>query len=118
MALLNSDALVDLLRSSDQNHTLIANNLANVNTPGYRTQRLRFARQLEAILDEHGGLLPGQRIETELYRPMFRDVGSDGNDVTLEREIVELNKNALKMQFYLSVLGTRIRKMRAAIEGR
>ena len=42
----------------------------------------------------------------------------DGNDVTLAREIVELNKNALKMQIYLAVLGSRIRKLRAAIEGR
>jgi flagellar basal-body rod protein FlgB len=118
MSLLDSDALADLLRVADRNHAVIANNLANLNTPGYRAERVRFARQLDAILDQQGRLLSGQRIETEVYRPMFADVSADGNDVSLEREVVELNKNALKMRLYLAVLGARIRKMRAAIDGR
>ena len=49
---------------------------------------------------------------------MFRDAGADGNDVMLEREIVEMNKNALRMRLYLTVLHSRIRKLRGAIEGR
>ncbi|MHC4481614.1 MAG: flagellar basal body rod protein FlgB [Planctomycetota bacterium] len=118
MGLIDSGAIVELLGAAHRNHALIANNLANVNTPGYRTQRLRFAKELESLLDQKGGLLRGRHIETELHRPMFPNSSPDGNDVSLEREIVELNKNALRMRFYLEVLGARIRKMRAAIEGR
>ena len=118
MSLLEADALSALLNAADRNHALIANNLANVNTPGYRTQRLAFARQLDELLDARGQLPPGRRIETRAERPMYRDVSADGNDVSLEREIVELNVNALRMQLYLEVLGARIRKLRMAIEGR
>ncbi len=118
MGLLNSDALVGLLAHADRNHALIANNLANLNTPGYRTGRLRFSEQLDRILDERGGLEPGKRIAADLYRPLFRDAAADGNDVTLARELTELNKNVLRMRLYLAVLGGRIRKLRAAIEGR
>jgi flagellar basal-body rod protein FlgB len=118
MGLLDSDALVGLLGAADRDHALISNNLANVNTPGYKTLRMRFKAQLEALLDQQGRLLPGRTIETETYRPLFADVGADGNDVTLEREVAELNKNALKMRVYLAVLDARIQRLRAAIESR
>ena len=49
---------------------------------------------------------------------MFADAGADGNDVTLAREIGELNATTLRMRAYLAVLNVRIRKMKAAIEGR
>ena len=116
--LLDSEALSELLDAASQNHAIIANNLANLNTPGYTTARLRFVRQLQAVLDERGDLRPGKHLETEVYRPFFGDAGPDGNNVALAREIVELNKNALKMRLYLAVLGSRIRRLRAAIDGR
>ena len=118
MGLLDSEALGGLLSAAEQRHAVVANNLANINTPGYRTQRLRFAKELDRVLGRDGNLLPGQRIETEVYRPLFGDAGADGNDVMLEREVVELNKNMLHMKLYLEVLGSRIQRLRAAIDGR
>ena len=118
MGLLNSQALLELLDAGSQNHAVIANNLANLNTPGYKTARLRFVQQLDAVLDKAGKLRPGKHLETELCRPVFGDSGPDGNNVALEREIVALNKNALKMRLYLAMLDSRIGKLRAAIEGR
>jgi flagellar basal-body rod protein FlgB len=118
MAFLDGQGLAGLLRAAEHNHAVIANNLANLNTPGYRTARLEFARELDALLDDRADLLPGRRIETRVYRPMFETNSLDGNDVTLAREIMELNKNALRMQIYLAVLSGRIHKLRAAIEGR
>jgi len=118
MGLLNGHGLVELLAAAERNHGVIANNMANLNTPGYRTSRLRFARELDSVLDRRTDLVAGRRIETEVYRPQFSDIGPDGNDVTLAREIVELNKNGLRMQIYLAILGARIRKMRMAIDGR
>lgn len=118
MGLVNSDVLVDLLGVGDRSHAVLANNIANLNTPGFQSQRLRFAQQLDALLSESGELRPGKTLRTEVHEPGFPDVGLDGNDVILERELVEMNKNALKMRFYLAVLGSRIRRVRTAIEGR
>ncbi len=118
MGLLDADALAALLRAGDRNHAVIANNLANVNTPGYRSLRTRFTEQLDAALDEQGDLVPGKSIEVETFQPLYAHLSADGNDVSLEREIVELNKNSLRMQFYLAALGARIQKLRAAIDGR
>jgi flagellar basal-body rod protein FlgB len=118
MGILEADGLAALLDAAARNQAVIANNLANVNTPGYQTARVRFADELEALLDEQGNLLPGKSIETEMYHPFFGDAGPDGNNVVLEREIVELNKNAMTIKLYLAVLGSRIRRLSAAIDGR
>ena len=118
MGLLDSQMLIDLLGAGHRRHTLIANNLANIDTPGYKAARLRFTRQLEAVLDERGLVRPGTHIQTEVYHPMFADAGADGNDVTLAREMLELGKNTLQMKLYLAALGSRIQRLKTAIEGR
>jgi len=118
MGLLDARLLVELLGAAQQNHSVIANNLANLNTPGYRTVRLRFTEELDRLLDSRGRLRPGRSIATRQYRPLFPGVNADGNDVTLEREVVELNKNALRMRIYLAVLGSEVHRLRAAIDGR
>ena len=118
MDILESDGLLRLLDAASGNHEIIANNLANLETPGYKTGRMRFAQELEAVLDERGNIREGKKIDTETFRPLFPDAGPDGNDVSLEREIVEMNKNTLRMKLYLSILGSRIKKVQTAIESR
>ena len=118
MGLLESEALAGLMDAASRNHSIIANNLANLNTPGYKTARLRFARQLDELLDRRGNLQAGRRVEPQVYHPLFGDAAMDGNDVSLAREIGELNKNMVKTRLYLGVLSWRIRRLRAAITGR
>ncbi len=118
MGLLNADLVLGLLNAEERNYSVVANNLANVDTPGYRTMRVRFSDELSKLVDGRGELLPGRNVQTEVWQPMYADASLDGNDVTLEREITELNKNQLRMRFYLGVLDGRIRRLRAAIQGR
>ena len=118
MGLLNSGLVLGLLNGEQRNYSVIANNLANVDTPGYHTMRARFSDELGRLVNDRGELLPGASVDTEVWRPMYADASMDGNDVSLEREITELNKNQLRMKFYLGVLDGRIRRMRAAIQGR
>lgn len=118
MGLMESEGLLQLVDTAVRRHQAISNNIANVNTPGYRTMRLNFKKRLDDLLDESVQLKPGEKLELEIGWPLFDDIGPDGNDVMLEREIVELNRNTLRLQTYLGVLGFRIRQMRMAIEGR
>ena len=118
MGLLNADLVLGLLNAEGRNYNVIANNLANVDTPGYRTARVRFADELGKLVNGDGQLLPGRSVNTELWRPMYRDVSNDGNDVTVEREIVEMNKNQLRMRVYLGILYSRIQELRAAVQSK
>lgn len=118
MGMLDADALARLIDASDRNYRAIANNIANVNTPGFKAARVEFARALDEALDARGRLRPGANIETRLVHPDFPADGADGNNVRLEREIVDMNKTAIRMKTLLAVLHERIRRFRAAIDGR
>jgi flagellar basal-body rod protein FlgB len=118
MGLLNANTVLGLLDAEGRNYNVIANNLANVDTPGYRTVRVRFADELGKLVSSDGQLLPGKSISTETWRPMYHDASNDGNDVTVEREIVEMNKNQLRMRVYLGILYSRIQELRAAVQSK
>ena len=43
------DLLSRALTGSQQNHRVLSQNVANVNTPGYKTQRVDFEHLLKAL---------------------------------------------------------------------
>lgn len=80
--------------------SVLASNLANVDTPGYRRAELHFdqalgkamqplARTHERHVADSDSIRPGWRLEVE--RGSTRP---DRNGVNLDREVVELNRNA------------------------
>lgn len=80
--------------------SVLATNVANADTPGYRRAELRFdqvlaraTRPLAATNPRHAtgdtASRPGWRLEVERA-----PAGPDGNSVNLDREIIELNRNA------------------------
>jgi len=78
-------------------HQVIATNLANVDTPGYRTRDLRpFAGEIEqAMAGEEPSFTPvAHEIRGLLERP-------DGNNVSIERE--SLMKTQNKLRFTVAV---------------
>jgi len=80
-----------------------ANNIANLETAGYRRLDVRFAEFLAKALDSPGSLEPGE-MEPQMYQPKNTPVKSNGNDVSLETEIGAMVKNTLRHKTYLRVL--------------
>ncbi|MBI1749393.1 MAG: flagellar basal body rod protein FlgB [Acidobacteria bacterium] len=95
--------------------TIVASNLANVDTPGYRTRDLDFNAEL-------------RRAETHLTsdaaRPVVREVEGlterpDGNNVSLERESMLLAQTQLQFRLGVQLLRAELRRVQLAItEGR
>jgi flagellar basal-body rod protein FlgB len=84
-----------------------AANIANADTPGYRTRDVDF----EAELRSHAGG----------FEPALREVDglvtkNDGNNVSLDREARLLAENALRFNVAANLLRSRIRMVRSAIE--
>lgn len=90
-------------------HNLLASNLANVETPGYRPRDIDFAKEMERAAAE--GYLPMARTHPDHLPPLQGSSPSlilrggwgnpDGNKVDLEGEMVRLAENYLQ---YLSLL--------------
>jgi flagellar basal-body rod protein FlgB len=111
------DLLQQLLRVSEVRHRVISQNVANVNTPGYRRLDVSFDDTLKRVLagDSDAGSAP---TAPEVREAEGFVVRADGNNVDIDREMGELNRNALLFQTYAQVLASRLGTMRSAISGR
>lgn len=95
-------------------HQVVSHNLANVNTPGFHRQDVAFEEQLGAMLRAGN--------DATLIKPRVFEVEglperADGNNVDVDREIGELNKNSLLYQTWSQIMASRISMMRSAIGG-
>jgi flagellar basal-body rod protein FlgB len=112
-----------LERALDQaafRHQVLATNLANVDTPGYRTRDVpTFAGEVERAMagsDEEGGAgLPGMtQVAREVRGLMERP---DGNNVSVERESLLLAENQLRFQVAVAFLKDEFHRLSLAING-
>ena len=88
--------LEKFLDFTSQRHQLVTSNMANIDTPGYRTKDLDFRGELHrAVADGGTSFLPVARsVPGLLERP-------DGNNVSLDREGLLLAE--VQMQFGLGI---------------
>lgn len=96
---------MDLLAARQK---LVASNIANADTPGYKTRDLDFQSEFRNALTMAGA-------------PVSRDVGNlpvknDGNDVSIDREARLLAENALRFNIASNLLRGEIRMMKMAID--
>lgn len=109
------DVLGRLISAADVRQRVISQNIANVNTPNYRRMDVEFESLLAQELSAPGkAAITAQPIISQTAGLATR---ADGNNVDIDQEIGQLNKNALLQQVYLQLLGTEMNQMRLAIEG-
>ncbi len=84
-----------VLDAGQQRADLIANNIANADTPGFKARDVSFDDAVNASLDPTPD--DGPAGDTALYRSQGT-VALDGNDVSLDNERIEFVQNAERMQ--------------------
>lgn len=110
--------IVDLLEAGIKAESLrqkaITNNVANIETPGYRRIDVKFEELLAKALDSPGAIDISE-IETQIYQPKQTPVKSNGNDVNLEAEVGEMVKNTLRHKTYTLLLSKKYKQMELAM---
>ena len=106
-------------------HTVLAENIANSETPGYRARDIEFADQLAAALTAPQE--PGQSSEepANMKMPMRIDpsidrsatIKPDGNSVALDTQVGRMAENAFKIQALTQILSGRYQGLKRVIEG-
>ncbi|MCA9263714.1 MAG: flagellar basal body rod protein FlgB [Planctomycetales bacterium] len=115
------DVLQHAVAASALRHKVIAQNIANVNTPGYQAREVRFEEALQRAVDSGGSEgLRGTEVDefVDVREAAYSAVRQDGNTVDMDREIGNLNENVMKHQVYFQILATKFAQMRSAITGR
>ena len=87
---------------------LVASNIANADTPGYKTKDIDFQAELQ---NASSALPPAVQEVSGLT------VKNDGNNVSLDRESRLLAENALRFNIASNLLRSQLRVVRMAIEG-
>jgi flagellar basal-body rod protein FlgB len=110
------DLLGKLVDVTALRHKLLAQNVANVNTPGYRKLDVSFDETLAAKLDRcrDPRLL---QLSPEIYEDNSSPVRVDGNNVDIDKEMMRLNKNVLMNSAFLQIISTKTTILRRSITG-
>jgi len=114
---LTTRVLESALDGAAAQHRVAANNIANVETPGYTAKRVRFEEQLRIALRAEQGGEPGGPVER--LRPEIASTGDaagpDGNNVSVEAEMTELGEAALRYRTLTRMLSRRLQMVGTAI---
>ncbi len=113
----NNIEMVSLLESglklADLRQSAIANNLANLETPGFKRSQVSFeARLADALAGEAGHV---SDIQAEVTQPLETEANAQGNDVNLDMELTGLIKNTGRYRLYMRMLSKTYQQMGQAI---
>lgn len=113
-----TENIVDLIDAGVKAETLrqkaIANNIANLETPGYRRVDVKFEELLARCL-RSSGEFDLSEVEAQIYQPKQTPVKSNGNDVNLEAEVGQMIKNSLRHKAYIRLLSKKYAQIALAI---
>ena len=117
------------IEAAQLRHQVLANNIANVNTPNFKRSDVRFADILQEYLDEDR--ISGRRtdprhfvignsqnladLQPEIFQEDVTQVRNDGNNVDMEFETAQIIKNSLYMQTLFTVLNQDFQKIRISL---
>lgn len=127
----NRTTLLKSLDAATLRNRVIANNIANTNTPGYQRVEVRFEEELRHALERtrlKGSRTDGRhlaigrkdisRVDAQAYRPIDHTLPSGVNNVDIDNEMAKLAENQILYNFSIKALQGTYRKMNAAIQAK
>lgn len=111
-----------------QRQAVLAQNIANVNTPGFRSKELEsldFDRELKRLAPVRlaataGGHLggtvtpPEHHVEKVRLRDVY-EVNPDGNSVVMEEQLMKLSDNQMQYQLATNIYQKHVKMLRMAL---
>lgn len=86
---------------------LVASNIANADTPGYKTRDIDFQGEFRSAV---GGTTP------QPFEVAGLKVKNDGNNVSVDREARLLAENGIRFNLASNLLRSQIQQIRSAIQ--
>ncbi len=113
------------LSLASMRHGVLAQNIANVDTPGYRARDLVFDDTLKALAAPSGGQLspqgPGAVVAGRTARVVATTDATarpDGNTVHLDHQMARIAENTLYQHTLVQLLAGQFNALKQAISGR
>jgi flagellar basal-body rod protein FlgB len=119
------------LNASNLRQDVISNNIANAETPGYKSKQVVFENILKQQLSNQTNFkgtrtdsrhfnigLPSNLPQPEVVELTETIIQNSGNNVDIEEEMTRLSKNALWYYTLTQQLNSEFQKLSIAIKGR
>ncbi len=103
-----TDLLYDQLSFRSDRQKIISSNIANINTPGYKTKDISFESELQKVQNKNDlkmvttnqNHIPFEQTTIQPTQPQVYDVKglqeqNDGNNVNLDREMSQMAQNQI-----------------------
>ena len=94
-------------------NAVLANNVANADTPGFQPSDVDFHAALEGAIDSGPEAIDAVQLSPEQGPPIA--LRADGNGVDAEAESAKLAENGLELSALVQVAGARVQIMRTAM---
>jgi len=115
---LTMDVLAKSLDIAGLRHRVIADNIANVETPGFTRSDVSFREELKRALasaDPEAARRMVKDIEAAVRLDLSSPARSDGNNVCIDKEMAELTKNSVDYETFVRLLNFKIAMLNAAM---
>ena len=102
-------------------HSVIADNIANAETPGFKARKVDFEKELQRAVEanESGMINPAGRglasLEPSIYQDPEAEMGADLNTVDMDREMAALTKNDVKYSAATQAISQKFSLLKYAI---
>ena len=104
------------IQFAHESHRATGQNLANVNTPNYKTKELPFEQLLSQLENpDSDGLTTADTYQLQDTSGLAERV--DGNNVDLDRELAMMKKNTMAYQMLTQLLGSKMGIIQRSISG-
>jgi flagellar basal-body rod protein FlgB len=108
------DLLVAGLRAEGLRQQMIASNIANINTDGFRRSDINFEEVLAKTMDKDQ--IDLSKLKTEIYQPLDTPINERGSDVNLDSEVGQMVKNSIRHKTYMLILKKKYQQMNEALK--
>ena len=115
----NTDVLSKALDASSLKGEAITNNIANVDTPGYRRKDVVFESYLQQAIDSHGKIKHDSlsRVFPKVIEVNTNlDYRIDGNNVDIDTEMGYLAQNQIKYNTLISQVNYNFNRLKMVLE--
>lgn len=92
---------------------LLASNIANADTPGYKAKDISFQKELRKAVEGAGS----KERSYEIYEPLTTMTNRDGNTVNLDIEMAKVAENTLTYNTAIQLMTMMKRMMKDVIKG-
>jgi flagellar basal-body rod protein FlgB len=108
-----------MIDATAQRQQTISANIANIDTPGFKAQDVSFVQEMDSVrmlttASDHIALSTDSDF-TRTFE-VQSEVKENGNSVSLDREMTELNKNGMQYIILVQYLNSKLKTLRSSMQ--